>query len=338
MPWARLLFGFLILVFVSAVVTDRQETLKLLKHADWFLVLAAIAATFISYALASFGYAIANSFFGLEVERLRLFAIGFVTIAFNHLITMGGTVGYSIRVMLMRGTRTRGRDILAASIFHSYANLLIIVLALPFSLIYIIASHKIPTNVGLAIQISFWLFLLFFVFFSLAIFSAAVRRRLFAFSNKLISWISKKNFSETFQKMEGAFAEGVGMIKRSKKEVLYCLIVMLADWLLCFVSLWFCFRALNINLGSAFIASGFFIGVTVGLISMIPGGLGVQDLSEAAIYNLLGVSLSDAILVSVLFRIIYYLIPFLAGLVIYSRLISENRLKNNLVEENLIIE
>ena len=50
---------------------------------------------------------------------------------------------------------------------------------------------------------------------------------------------------------------------------------------------------------------------------MVPGGLGVQEGSMAGVYHLLGVPLEQAVLVSLLFRLVYYVIPFGVSLAFY---------------------
>jgi uncharacterized protein (TIRG00374 family) len=61
----------------------------------------------------------------------------------------------------------------------------------------------------------------------------------------------------------------------------------------------------------------------VGLVSMIPGGLGAQEGSMGAVYALLGVPLEQAMLAAILFRAVYYLVPFLISLAFYRRLLRE---------------
>jgi uncharacterized membrane protein YbhN (UPF0104 family) len=57
---------------------------------------------------------------------------------------------------------------------------------------------------------------------------------------------------------------------------------------------------------------------------MIPGGLGVQEASLAGIYALLGIPFAQAVLVSILFRVVYDFIPFLLSLGLYRRLIRRH--------------
>ena len=57
--------------------------------------------------------------------------------------------------------------------------------------------------------------------------------------------------------------------------------------------------------------------MAAGVMSMVPGGLGVQEGTMAGVYHLLGVSLEQAVLVSLLFRLVYYMVPLGVSLVFY---------------------
>ena len=65
------------------------------------------------------------------------------------------------------------------------------------------------------------------------------------------------------------------------------------------------------------VVTGFAVGVAAGVMSMVPGGLGVQEGSMAGAYHLLGVPLEQGVLVSFLFRLVYYMVPFGVSLLFY---------------------
>jgi phosphatidylglycerol lysyltransferase len=69
------------------------------------------------------------------------------------------------------------------------------------------------------------------------------------------------------------------------------------------------------------VLTGFIIGRTVGVISFLPGGLGTQDASTVGVYATYGVPLAQGALAYILFRIIYYFIPFVISLGFYRRLL-----------------
>ena len=58
---------------------------------------------------------------------------------------------------------------------------------------------------------------------------------------------------------------------------------------------------------------------------MVPGGMGVQEGSMAGVYGLLGVPFEQAVLVSLVFRVVYSVIPFGVSLSLYYRALRPRR-------------
>lgn len=98
--------------------------------------------------------------------------------------------------------------------------------------------------------------------------------------------------------------------------------LILADWGATVLVVIFCFSAFGDPIGLGVLITGFAVGIAVGLFSMIPGGLRAQEASMAGIYSLLGIPLEQAVLVSLLFRLVYYFVPFGVSLVLYRRLLN----------------
>ena len=67
--------------------------------------------------------------------------------------------------------------------------------------------------------------------------------------------------------------------------------------------------------------AGYGIGLAIGMVSLIPGGLGVQEGSMAGVYAFLGIPLSDAVAVATLFRAVHFFVPFLASLILYREMV-----------------
>jgi uncharacterized protein (TIRG00374 family) len=81
--------------------------------------------------------------------------------------------------------------------------------------------------------------------------------------------------------------------------------------------IWICFQALAGDPGLGVVTTGFAVGVATGVMSMVPGGLGVQEGSMAGTYHLLGVPLEQAVVASILFRVVYYMAPYAFSLAFY---------------------
>lgn len=316
-PWLKIIFGFLILAFILIIFTDKEKTLAVLREADWLFLIPAVLITILSYCLASYAYVLTCMIFNIEAPRKKLFEIGFITIAFNNLITLGGSIGYTLRLILLKDHRNKGRSIMAVSIFFSYINFLIITLFSALSLIYIIWFHVFPANLIWVLEIAFVVFILFFFLLSFIMLGKKIRKFIFLNLSSIIKKLTGWDIRENLHNLGETLSEGMNFSRKFPKILILLILVTLADWISCLFILWFCFRAFGLYLSMMVITTGFFLAVVAGLISMIPGGLGVQDLSEAGIYNMLGAPFGVAFAGSVLFRVIYYFIPFFISLIIY---------------------
>jgi uncharacterized membrane protein YbhN (UPF0104 family) len=97
------------------------------------------------------------------------------------------------------------------------------------------------------------------------------------------------------------------------------------DWLACALALGACFAAFHTRMHFGILLTGLAIGATAGLISMLPGGLGVQEGTMSGVFVLLGAALEPALLASILFRAVYYLAPFACSLPFYVRILRQRR-------------
>jgi uncharacterized membrane protein YbhN (UPF0104 family) len=70
--------------------------------------------------------------------------------------------------------------------------------------------------------------------------------------------------------------------------------------------------------------TGFNFGITLTAISFIPGDMGVQEASIAGILAIFGVPFSQGVLGVILFRVLYYFVPFILNLGFYC-LLKETR-------------
>jgi uncharacterized protein (TIRG00374 family) len=132
--------------------------------------------------------------------------------------------------------------------------------------------------------------------------------------------ITHRNVDEQLRDFDSTLSRGTIAIRDRPALLVSLLALVVADWAFSVATLGFCFGALGDPVGAGVLLTGFSIGIVVGLLSMVPGGLGVQEGSMAAVYALLGVPFEQAVVAAVLFRAVYYLTPFLVSLGFYRRL------------------
>jgi uncharacterized protein (TIRG00374 family) len=138
-----------------------------------------------------------------------------------------------------------------------------------------------------------------------------------------VHFITRHKIDTALNDFDNAMTRGVTLIRHRPGVLLMLLLVAVGDWVGAITALWFCFAALGTLCGVGTLITGFSLGITAGFISMIPGGLGVQEGSMVGIFTLLGIPGSTAVLAAILFRIVYYFVPFLISLGFYYRLLRE---------------
>ena len=309
------LFG----VLVAAVAADWANARRVLRAADWRLLAPALAMTALSYLCASAAYAQAVRVFGIAGRTTRRLLAGFVSMAVNNLITLGGA-GYAVGAILLRDRDTGLRDIAAASAFNSYLYFAVGTTCLPLSLLYVIVGRHLPQRAEAGLVLVVTLGCMLAVLVNLAVFLPRFRSGLLRFLGRAFRRLARLDVESRLTAFDGSLTRGLASLRARPVRLVGLLAAIIGDWLFCAAAVWFCFAALGIRLHAGVLLSGFFIGIAAGALSMLPGGMGVQDGSMAGVYALLGVPFGPALLAAVLFRVTYYLIPFAFGLAVYGRL------------------
>jgi uncharacterized protein (TIRG00374 family) len=316
--------AILLLVLLGAVVVAldwEQGRQVLLGQAEWRLVLVALVLTTISYVCLSYSFAAISKIFGIQLGRRDLFEIGFVSYALSHLVASGGAAGYSLRVLLIKRRSLPVRDVLAASLFHSMLNNLLLFVLVPIGLVYLLTNYPLPWNTAVGIGAVAGVLLVLIVLMAAVFFVGPFRSVVLGVVE--LGWrkVTRRNIERQLKDLDSTLRRANIAIHNRPTLLVWPLVLVIADWVSAVAVLGFCFGALGDPLEPGVLLTGFSIGVVVGLLSMVPGGLGVQEGSMAAVYILLGVPFEQAALATVLFRVVYYLVPFLVSLVFYRRLL-----------------
>ncbi len=323
-----LLVGVLALaaMALAAAISDSRQTANILRHADPWLAILALLFAVLSYIFLSFGFAYICKIFGIRASHRDLLAVGYVTIALSHLVSLGGVAGYSMRLWLLKRRGVSPEDVLAPSLFHSYLNNLVFLTILPVGLLLILLNKTLPSAAFIPIMAGSGILLFFVAAATLLIFSGRARIISLKFVNAVWSRVLKRaDISSSLTRVDTALDKGLSTIKLRPQTLLLPLLFILFDWGCTIISVEFCFDALGQTLGAGTLLIGFVVGILLGMISLLPGGLGIQDASMAGTFTLLGASFEQSMLAAVLFRIVYYLIPFGISLLFFRKLLKESR-------------
>lgn len=98
--------------------------------------------------------------------------------------------------------------------------------------------------------------------------------------------------------------------------------ISVLDWLLAVAVAWGCLVAAGAQIAPLTFLAAFVFAATLGVLSLIPGGIGVFDASLLVLLTRAGVPAETAAAGLLIFRFVYYLVPWLIGLYLGSGLVS----------------
>jgi uncharacterized protein (TIRG00374 family) len=318
----------ILLLAIVLIALDWSEVRQIVGKADWKQAFVALAFTLISYLCLSFGYVLVNRAFTIRIAWRELFEVGFVSTTLNNILAFLGAAGHSLRLALIRRRGVAAGEILAASIFHSYINNVMMLILLAVGLIWLLISHTVYGGRAISLSLIAGMLVFSLVVATAMVFVSRLRAWIFRMTNAVWHLVTRRDITSLLTEFNKALTHGLVALRGRWLVLVLILGLMAGDWAFAAIALWFCFAALGHTPGLGILLSGFGIGISAGNLSMIPGGLGVQESSMAGVYALLGISLAQAFLASILFRVVYDFVPFFLSLALYRRLIRKRNQAN----------
>jgi uncharacterized protein (TIRG00374 family) len=312
----------LLVLGVVLIILDWSNISKVLAEADWTHSLFSLIFIALSYFFLSYGFTIVSNIFRVPMDRLSLMNVGFVSAAFNNLLDFMWMGGHALRIMLMQRKGVGSGQALAPSIFHSHFHNLGMFCLLPIGMIYLLV-HRVVSPAGAVGLIIFTVVIIAFITVAtIVVFKRSLRLLITNFLSKVIKLVIRKDITQFFNAFDDTMTSGVTAIKDRPQLLLLVIICVIAEWAFMLAGFWFCFGALGNPVSPGILITGFAVGISVGNLSMFPGGLGTQEASMAGVFSLLGVAFERGVLASILFRVVYDFIPFIISLFFYKRLLS----------------
>lgn len=312
--------GMLVLLGWVYLALDRDHLGELSVRASWRLVLLAVVCSFASYLFICLALLLIGRTMGLRKVAAPMFMlVTFLSLTLNHVISLG-VAGYSARVLLLRRGGEAPGTVLAASLLHSYLTTLVMVSLLPVGIGAIAFSAAVPSAGTAALQAATVVSIAVVAGMTVVLVSRRVRLSLLRLVGRIGRWVPG-NHAEGVERALVDLDIGLATAARSVQErpaaALAPVVLTMLDWMAVLAAFWLCLEAVGEPVAPRVLIAGFAIGMNVGVVSLVPGGIGVQEGSQAGVLALFGVPFGPALLASVLFRFIYYLLPFLVSLPFY---------------------
>jgi hypothetical protein len=294
---------------------------RLLGKSDWLYLVGSVVFTATSYVAGSISSVVMMRIFNIKLRTTHLFNISMVSIAMQNLTAQ--PVGVSLRILLLSKHHIKNSQTVAASLLLAYFRNLLFFMLVPFSLIYIVVSHPLP-SFGI-VTILFIVVILVAILVTATGIAFYARLRAYVLRGVGHIWhiVLRHDIQERLAQFNETITVGVDDLRKKRENRLPLAISIVVDVAATVIALWFCFAALGIPVQLGVLLTGFNFGVTLTLIPLVPGSIGVQEASMAGMMALFGVPFSQGVIAAILFRVVYYFVPFVASLALFWSLFRE---------------
>lgn len=298
---------------------DTQEAVKLILKVNKYYLLLAIISEFLSYIGAATLLGIILSRLGHKIAFWDRFRIGSIAAFAIHFFPVGSFGGGASDYYFLKGRKVETGSILLMFILRmliSYSAFLIL---------FFISLILVPTypNLSLAYKI-IPLILIGVIIWGICYMIHLYRHKekfrqvwikYLNFINKVFGFFKKTPFTQ--EKIDRVFEDiykGIGIFGKRKRNSMYALGAGLIYWLGDIFCFFFVFLSFGYTIHLGILLFGYGLATLAGLISFIPGGLGVTEGSMGLVYSSLGVPLSLALMSILVFRFFSFWIWIPIGL------------------------
>lgn len=312
-----------LLLGVAAVILilDRRQLAALSQASDWRYLVGALAFTAISYLAGAMSFVLLMRVFGVKLKTSYLHKTGLVSLCMCNVV--GAPTDTSLRLLVLGRHGVKNSETISASFLMQYFKNLCYYSLVPFSLLWVAFSHPLPAfGASTTILIACLLIVLLGVATSI-VFLAGVRGWVLRVIGRVWRVVTRHDIQVHLDRFNDTLRVGTTSLLSRKRQLLPLALTTGLEVSGIILALWFCFAAFGLRVDAGVLLTGFNFGVTLALFGFIPGRIGVQEASVAGIFALFGLPFSQGVIAAVLFRGVYYLLPFILTLPLYWSLLRE---------------
>ena len=339
-----LLLGISIVILVVMLwFVGIDQVISALKVANLYIIALAIAVQIITYFLYTLRWQILNKQADLDVSIRELFPMVLVGLAVNNITPSGRGGGEPVRAYIL----SKQKDYLFEETFATVVadraldTFPFVVLA-AITIILMTLYFDMPT----------WLLavMIVAVIAIIAILAIIIYMCINPnFGNKVDGWIVglvrrfyKKNSVELENKIHEAvfgFQDTMKNLVSNKKALYYTVPLSFIIWIFEIFRVYLVFLAFGANVNPIIIGEVFIVASLVGMIPLLPGGLGAIDGVMNLFYSSAGITSSISAAATVIERLISFWMATIIGLVLIpkygSSILDKKSLSSVESEENI---
>ncbi len=241
----------------------------------------------------------------------------------GNLVSFGGATPFALQILMLKQHNISTKKATLARIinvifFGVSFNILLIV-----SLVYILLDNKQNQFNLTMIIAALFLFFIFLSGFYLIIFWKKLQtssiKVIFNLLDRIVRIFSRKVIlnSSRVETFLDEINEGFKTLIRKPCYLFLITGITIIDRIFWLGVIYFAFLTMSYPINIGLLIIGFSIGQIVGIISMVPGGFGTMEVSMALTYKALGIPFNIAFAAIIIYRLSFYIIPFIISLPLY---------------------
>ncbi|WP_165981220.1 bifunctional lysylphosphatidylglycerol flippase/synthetase MprF [Macrococcoides canis] len=273
-----LLFIFVIYRLKGELSTiDFKSTMTAFKHLDSIQLALLIFSGLISVSILSLYDFVLAKRLNMEIKYLKLFNVSFIANALNAVIGFGGMIGAGLRLLTYRNYTEDDKTLIKV------ISMMLLSMISGMSILSLGILFNIFPNTHAFDQYTWYRIGIFIITLYLPIY--------------LIYTFIKPVSNDKF----------LGLIFTLVSSI---------EWLAASGVFYLIFKFIHIDVQYSLIIGIFVIAALAGLLSMVPGGFGAFDLMILIGFKSIGISEEKILLALVIYRTVYYFVPFLVAMVL----------------------
>lgn len=329
--------GFTLLLFLGILgaflfLADLRRLGDVISHLDTRFILLAVAATTLSYFFNYLAFRGLTRAVACPLGGADLFRIAFASATVSCMFSAGGVSGMTLRLFFLKRQGIRTHTTLIISLVSTMLNNVVLLLFVVGGFGHLMLRRELSplqqALTSLIVLLSAGLVAAAFV----SLYHRGVLDMLLLMAIRLARRVARALPSlrlgrylpdERLEAFRREFHEAAALITSHRRKIAVPFLYLLLEWVAAAAVLYFCFVATGHFMRPWVLAAGFSVGVFIFLISVVPGGLGIMEISMAGLYVSLGVPFEKVVVALLAYRILYYFLPFGVSLVLCGKLLRD---------------
>jgi len=306
-----------IVVFASR--SDLPAAWRALRASSppWLLaLLALVACVLFDSALR---HVVAQRALGLRPQWSSMLPTAWATQFVNAISKSGGFAGIAVLVAEGRRTGKSRAPVIAAGLLVAVLDQLAFAMVLPFAILVLVVGGRFSAGDGIAVAV-----FAVYVAVTLGAVLAATRSRgsvraLYALPGAVTGWMRRMLFRhDGTRQPDGTeradeLYDAVVLLRGDLRSAVPAALAAVAVDVLSILQLWVALLAVGVHVGPAEPFVAYSVSTLFALVGIVPGGIGVVELSLGAVLHSFGTPLAPVAAAVVLFRVAEFWIPLAVG-------------------------